>query len=105
MGLRSGRIDLYSLYDIVQLHPKGWKQSCVYKIIQDGDTVTIKGIFSVEANEELDRVMNSKYNFITSGNIGIRTSSNEAIQSLYNLTLVLEDDAKKMTPTDRITFA
>ena len=69
------------------------------------DTVTIKGIFSVEANEELDRVMNSKYNFITSGNTGIRTSSNEAIQSLYNLTLVLEDDTKKMTPTDRITFA
>jgi len=49
--------------------------------------------------------MNAKYNYITSGNTGIRTSSNEAIQSLYNLTLVLEDDEKKMTPNDSITFA
>lgn len=69
------------------------------------DTVTIKGIFTTEANDELDRVMNSKYNFITSGNTGIRESSNEAIQSLYNLTLILEDDAKKMTPSSNISFS
>lgn len=49
--------------------------------------------------------MNSKYNFITSGNTGIRESSNEAIQSLYNLTLILEDDAKKMTPSSSISFS
>lgn len=67
--------------------------------------MTIKGIFTTEANDELDRVMNSKYNFITSGNTGIRESSNEAIQSLYNLTLVLEDDAKKMTPSSSISFS
>ena len=71
----------------------------------DGDTVSIRGIFTNEANEELDKIMNAKYNYITSGNTGIRTSSNEAIQSLYNLTLVLEDDEKKMTPNDSITFA
>lgn len=67
--------------------------------------MTAKGIFTVEANEELDRVMNSKYNYITSGNTGIREASNEAIQSLYNMTLVLEDDAKKMTPSSNITFS
>lgn len=67
--------------------------------------MTIKGIFTTEANDELDRVMNSKYNFITSGNTGIRESSNEAIQSLYNLTLILEDDAKKMTPSSSISFS
>ena len=69
------------------------------------DTVTIKGIFTVEVNEELDCVMNSKYNLITSGNTGIRESSNEAIQSLYNLTLVLSDDEKSMTPSSSITFS
>ena len=67
--------------------------------------MTIKGIFTTEANDELDRVMNSKYNFITSGNTGIRESSYEAIQSLYNLTLILEDDAKKMTPSSSISFS
>ena len=67
--------------------------------------MTIKGIFTTEANDELDRVMKIKYNFITSGNTGIRESSNEAIQSLYNLTLVLEDDAKKMTPSSSISFS
>lgn len=71
----------------------------------DGDTVSIRGIFTVEANEELDKVMNSKYNYITSANTGIRTSSQEAIQSLYNLTLVLVDDEKKMTKDDTITFS
>lgn len=69
----------------------------------DGDMATVKGIYTNEANAELDRVMKSKYNFITTANKGIRTSGNEAIQSLYNLTLTVNNDESKMTKN--ITFA
>ena len=57
--------------------------------IIDGDQVTVKAAFSLEANEELDKMMNSKSHFISLGANNVRTSSNEAVQSLYNLTLVL----------------
>jgi hypothetical protein len=67
--------------------------------------VTIKGIYTEEANEELNKVMNSKYNYITTANKGIRTTSNEGIQALYNLTLLLPADAGKLTPSKEITFA
>lgn len=55
----------------------------------DGDQCTVKAVYSVEANEELDKMMNSKAHFITLGAKNGRTSSNEAIQALYNLTLAL----------------
>ena len=71
----------------------------------DGDTVTIKGIYTEEANAELDKIMNSKYNFITTANKGIRVSSNEAIQSLFNLTMTLSSDGSKMTASKDIKFA
>ena len=71
----------------------------------DGDTITLKGIYTEEANAELDRIMNSKYNFITTANKGIRTSSNEAIQSLFNLTMTLSSDGSKMTASKDIKFA
>ena len=57
--------------------------------VADGDQVTVKAVYSLEANEELDKMMNSKAHFITLGAKNGRTSSNEAIQCLYNLTLVL----------------
>lgn len=55
----------------------------------DGDQVTSKVAFSLEANKELDEMMNSKAHYITLGGKNGRTASNEAIQCLYNLTLVL----------------
>ena len=58
----------------------------------DGDTVTIKGIYTEEANKELDKIMNSKYNF-------------KAIQSLFNLTMTLSSDGSKMTASKDIKFA
>lgn len=63
----------------------------------DGDTVTIKGIFSDEANAELEKVMKSNYNYIDSGGKGIRSASQECIQAMYNLTLVLPDDKSKLS--------
>ena len=70
----------------------------------DGDTATIKGVYSIEANQELDRVMKNKYNFINSGNKPVRAISNEAIFSLYSLTEGLPNDNKSYTPSNEIVF-
>ena len=56
---------------------------------KDGDQVTVKAAFTLESNEELEAFMNSKAHYISLGANNIRTSSNEALQALYNLTLVL----------------
>lgn len=62
----------------------------------DGDQVSIKGIFSEEANKELEDHMNSKLHYINLGANNIRTVGNECIQSLYSLTLTLPDNEKEM---------
>ena len=64
----------------------------------DGDTVTVRGVYTVEANDELERQMHSKANFIDVGGNTIRYSSGDAIQSLYNLTRILPD-TKLTEPT------
>ena len=63
----------------------------------DGDQTTVKGIFSEEANEELEEQLNSKSHYFNLGGKGVRSSSKEAIQSLYNLTLCLSDDISKIS--------
>lgn len=55
------------------------------------DQVTIKGVWTDEANDELNKQMNSKKHYIGLGGNNVRTGSNEAIQSLYSLTLLLPD--------------
>ena len=63
----------------------------------DGDQTTTKGVYSKEANAELDKVLNSKMHYINIGGKGIRESDNEAILSLYSLTHCLSDVESKMT--------
>jgi hypothetical protein len=63
----------------------------------DGDQTTVKGIFTEEANAALDKQLNAKSHYFSLGGKGVRTSDKEAIQSLYSLTLCLDDDKKKMT--------
>jgi hypothetical protein len=55
----------------------------------DGDQCTSKVAFSLEANAELDKFMKSKAHYVSLGGKNTLESSNEAIQSLYNLTLIL----------------
>ena len=55
----------------------------------DGDQVTVKGIYSIEANAELEKHIKSKANYIMLGGENVRNCTNEAIQSLYNLTKVI----------------
>ena len=64
----------------------------------DGDTVTVRGVYTVEANEELEKHMHSKANFIDIGGNTVRFSTKDAIQSLYNLTRILPD-VKLSDPT------
>jgi DNA-directed RNA polymerase beta' subunit len=57
----------------------------------DGDQVTVKMPFSVEANQELEKHLNSNGQFIALNGENGRLASHEAIQAMYNLTLVLPD--------------
>ena len=69
----------------------------------DGDQITIKMAYSIEANQELSKYIDSKAQFITLGGNNGRTAGNEALQAMYNLTLILPDDVDKMTKS--ITMA
>ena len=57
----------------------------------EGDQVTVKLVYSVEANEELKKFKDSNGQFITLNGINGRKADKEAIQAMYNLTLVLPD--------------
>ena len=64
-------------------------QNCYLKAIggdYDGDTVTIKGVFSQSANKEAERIMKSKINIIGISGKGIRKTTNETVQTLYSMT-------------------
>ena len=63
----------------------------------DGDTGQVKGSFFKETNEELAKFTDSKANFINMGCENLRTSSKEAVQAIFNLTLVLRTDKDKLT--------
>lgn len=55
----------------------------------DGDQVTVSMAYTTEANKELLEYNKSKAQFITMNGVNGRTPGNEAIQVIYNLTLVL----------------
>ena len=55
------------------------------------DQVTVKGVWTNEANAELEKQLNSKKHYIGLTGKNVRTGSNEAIQSLYSLTMLLSD--------------
>ena len=57
----------------------------------DGDQITVKGVYTEEANQELAEFMNSKQNFITFGGKPSKASEGDAVQSIYAFTKVLSD--------------
>lgn len=63
----------------------------------DGDTVGIKGVWLQESNKELMEFIKSKSHYINFSGSNFRTSSHEAIQSLYSMTKVLPQDLSKVT--------
>ena len=54
----------------------------------DGDQVSIRGVYTVEANEECDRYMNSKSYYIGYDGQNVRKMGNETAQAMYCLTKV-----------------
>ena len=67
------------------------------------DQATCKGVYTDEANEELQNFMNSKENYITFGCAPLRTPGSDTIQSLYSLTKLLS--TTKVTASDEIKYA
>ena len=63
----------------------------------DGDTVSSKALYSIEANDELLQAINSKKHYISLGAENAMFTTKECLQSLYSLTLVLPDDKSKLT--------
>ena len=53
----------------------------------DGDQVTVKSIYSIEANNELKNQINSKRHYIALGGTNIMETTNEGVASLYALTM------------------
>lgn len=62
----------------------------------DGDMVTIKGVYTDEANEELKKQLASNIHFINLGGNPVISTSKESIQALYAMTLTLPDT--KLSP-------
>ena len=63
----------------------------------DGDQTGVKGTWSVEANEECMNIINSKAYYLDLNCINVKKSTNEAIQCIYSLTKVLEQDENKLS--------
>ena len=51
--------------------------------------ISSKTPWTIEANEEVEKYMNSNAQYITLGGTNIKTTHMEGIQAMYNLTLVL----------------
>ena len=50
------------------------------------DTVSVRGVFTEEANIECDQIINSGRNLLSPSGSSIRTLKNEGILGLYELT-------------------
>ena len=52
----------------------------------DGDTTFVRTVFSQEANQECIRMQNDPTMILNANGSPIRTTTNEAIQTIYDLT-------------------
>ena len=66
----------------------------------DGDTVSSKTPFSIEANEELYSLITAKRHYISMGGVNEMTTSKEGKQALYDLTKILPDDASTLNKVE-----
>lgn len=53
----------------------------------DGDTVSLRGVYSVEANAEAERLIYAKTNLLDQSGTLSRSIGNEAVQAIYTLTM------------------
>lgn len=52
----------------------------------DGDQITAKILFSIQANEEAERIMHSNANILSISGRPVRSMGNEFVQTLYTMT-------------------
>ena len=52
----------------------------------DGDQISVKAVYSQEANKEAIEMLHSKKHLLNISGENMRSSSNEAVQTLYALT-------------------
>lgn len=52
----------------------------------DGDTISLRAVYTVEANQEAEKLINSKLAFLNQSGSTTRILSNESVQALYTLT-------------------
>jgi hypothetical protein len=64
----------------------------------DGDQISVKGVFTKEANEECIKYIHSKAHYIGMDSKNVRASEKEAVQSIYTLTLTVSDMEKLTEP-------
>lgn len=69
----------------------------------DGDQCTCKGVYTRQANVELQNYMNSKQNYITFGGAPLREPGSDVYQSIFALTRVLS--TTNITPSSEIKYA
>ena len=50
------------------------------------DQITVKGVYSIEANKEAEEKMLAASNFMSVNTSNIRTSKIEAMQTMYHVT-------------------
>lgn len=62
----------------------------------DGDTVSSKALYSIEANEELYKAVNSKKHYISLGAQNAMQTTKEGIEALYGLTMILPEDLPRL---------
>ena len=68
----------------------------------DGDQVTIKILYTQEANRELDHTMKRKSSFLNvSGSSAMRMIGNEAVQTFYVMTKDPSQKSKKVSTEDK----
>lgn len=70
----------------------------------DGDQTTVKIIFTQEANEECETVMNRKSFFINSAGNNIRKIGKEALQTFYVLTKPPKETDRTLSDKDKEFF-
>lgn len=64
----------------------------------DGDTAIVKGIYTLEANAELEKAADSKINLIGMDGISPRNVTKECIMNLYSLTIQPDPSFKPIDP-------
>ena len=53
----------------------------------DGDQITMKGVFSQEANKEAEEILNAYTNILNINGNNTRTTSIEAVQTIFSMSM------------------